>query len=151
LRIDDCRIETTDEISLHGRKATENGWDARWSNAQTPQQTEGQKLGRWPSNLLLSDPELFDQPNPYVVGSGAVSGGGEFVGPTSRLRTNEFREGTKQNSGMSEAPDNYGDSGGYSRFFRIPGDDLIGHLTKLVSAPGEVVYDPFPFVLRTAP
>jgi DNA modification methylase len=34
-----------------------------------------QTLGRWPSNVLLSDPELFDQANPGVVGSGGTEEG----------------------------------------------------------------------------
>lgn len=55
LNIDATRIKCApgDEVSLHGRNATENGWDARWSNAQDAGQTAGQALGRWPANLVL--------------------------------------------------------------------------------------------------
>ena len=55
LNIDACRNTCApgDEVSLHGRAATENGWDARWSNAQEAKQTAGQALGRWPANLVL--------------------------------------------------------------------------------------------------
>lgn len=64
LNINGCRVATAegDEVSLHGRAATENGWDARWSNAQEPGQTAGQVHGRWPPNLLLSHvaPEVID-------------------------------------------------------------------------------------------
>jgi DNA modification methylase len=61
---------------------------------------ESNPAGRWPSNVLLSDAELFDQANPYVVVSGATAGG----------------------SGVEETPFD-GDSGGYSRFFIIPKAD----------------------------
>jgi DNA modification methylase len=116
LGIDASRIDTTDTISLHGRKATENGWDPRWSNAQDPMQTEGQKLGRWPSNVLLSDPDLFDQPNPYVVGSGATSDGAVSNSATGASFWGSGGVGVELRPG-------YGDSGGYSRFFIIPKAD----------------------------
>jgi transcriptional regulator with XRE-family HTH domain len=75
--------------------------------------------GRWPSNVLLSDPELFDQANPYVVGSGATattnpgtmrndSAIGGYHGTPSRPT------GTQLSAG---------DSGGYSRFFIVPKSD----------------------------
>jgi DNA modification methylase len=79
---------------------------------------EQSSTGRWPSNVLLSDPELFDQPNPYVVGSGA----------TQATRTNPdvpnadagmFGLARRQKNG----PEYLGDSGGYSRFFIVPKAD----------------------------
>lgn len=74
---------------------------------------DGSPLGRWPSNVLLSDPELFDEPNPEVVGSGATA--------TSGSRTGEYG-GSGAWSGPFGAVDRdiEGDAGGYSRFFRIP-------------------------------
>lgn len=120
--------------------------------------------GRWPSNVMLSDPELFDSPNPEVVGSGATSGGGEFSGPSARLRNNGLGLGESGlRGGSSNAPDQYGDSGGYSRFFLVPKApvtermvdgqrgthptqkpvDLMRHLLKLVTPPGGVALDPF--------
>lgn len=79
-------------------------------------------LGRWPSNVLLSDPELFDEPNPYVVGSGAVMGpsapasGPTWEGPSGSPSRSPFK-------GTDRDPQFYGDSGGYSRFFIIPKAD----------------------------
>ena len=80
---------------------------------------EPSSAGRWPSNVLLSDAELFDDPNPYVVGSGQAitgqvgmvktEGGHRFIeGDTETVQ--KFDHGTK-------------DSGGYSRFFLIPKAD----------------------------
>jgi len=119
LNIDGTRIGTTDELSLHGRKATVNGWDPRLSGDQEAGQTEGQKIGRWPSNLLLSDPELFDVANPGVVGSGAtnVGGSGAASGPTL---TGESTSNSRGKFNGVEAIPFYGDSGGYSRFFIVP-------------------------------
>jgi site-specific DNA-methyltransferase (adenine-specific) len=56
INVDGCRVACAegDEVSLHGRSATTNGWDARWSNAQEAKQTEGQAVGRWPANVILS-------------------------------------------------------------------------------------------------
>jgi transcriptional regulator with XRE-family HTH domain len=72
--------------------------------------------GRWPSNVLLSDPELFDQANPYVVGSGAQAGASGKV--EVQTATSNFGGG----GGEREFPF-YGDSGGYSRFFLVPKSD----------------------------
>jgi DNA modification methylase len=82
--------------------------------------------GRWPSNVLLSDPELFDSANPYVVGSGATTQGST---PIERPDGFQRFDGTDYNGGKPYTTEaytstGYGDAGGYSRFFRIPaGDD----------------------------
>jgi DNA modification methylase len=118
--------------------------------------------GRWPSNVLLSDPELFDQPNPYVVGSGATAGGsGPASGPTLTGESTSNSRG--KFNGVDETPF-YGDVGGYARFFIVPKSpraernrgltersshptvkpiDLMRHLVRLVTPPGGVVLDPF--------
>jgi hypothetical protein len=74
--------------------------------------------GRWPSNVLLSDPELFDEPNPEIVGSGATSDSGE---PHQvRRRATSLYEGGWASTDEGFAP---GGSGGYSRFFIVPKSD----------------------------
>jgi DNA modification methylase len=57
LNIDGCRIGTTDELTLHGRAPTQNGWDPRLSGGQEPGRGAGQHLGRWPANVALSHHE----------------------------------------------------------------------------------------------
>jgi DNA modification methylase len=114
LGIDECRIETVDD--LNGGAYAKNG-TAR-DDGYGMQRTGGageyvQPAGRWPSNVLLSDPELFDEPNPYVVGSGATAGARGQV--EMQRATSNFGGG----GGEREFPF-YGDSGGYSRFFAIP-------------------------------
>jgi DNA modification methylase len=86
--------------------------------------------GRWPSNVLLSDPELFDQPNPYVVGSGATSDSGE---PHQvRRRATSLYEG-----GWASTDEGFamGGSGGYSRFFIIPKADRAERERGLADRP----------------
>jgi hypothetical protein len=143
LAIDDCRIGTTVETWPASRGYSRH--DTGNPLKVQAQATGDVPPGRWPSNVLLSDPALFDEKNAEVVGSGATS-----VAGFGSTRGNGSEPTSWDKPGHLE-PIGYGDSGGYSRFFRIPDDDLLGHLTKLVSAPGEVVYDPFPFELRTAP
>jgi hypothetical protein len=114
LAIDECRIGTDGGLTRHTASNGEHRdrWDG---NTATGEVTVNG--GRWPSNVLLSDPELFDQPNPYVVGSGATphtqSG---YRGDTSGTLYEGGWKGTGE-------PVGYGDSGGYSRFFIVPKSD----------------------------
>lgn len=79
-------------------------------------------LGRWPSNVLLSDPELFDQPNPEVVGSGAVSTDNGLA--RRDLIQPNATDGDRVALGNgAHTAFHYGDTGGYSRFFILPKAD----------------------------
>jgi DNA modification methylase len=97
--------------------------------------------GRWPSNVLLEDAELFDEPNPYVVGSGASSEG--FSG--GGVRKGGDRENWRLYGDGEHSP-YHNDSGGYSRYFIIPKADradrepvLRGQLPK----SEELAFDDF--------
>jgi hypothetical protein len=136
LAIDECRIGYQSEADTYavpeadfaatravgGRHAGISAVTHGLPTYRGSKMSESHRAGRWPSNVLLSDPELFDEPNPYVVGSGATSGGGDFS-------QTGWRDGGDGNgvtlglAGAKNAPDNYGDSGGYSRFFIIPKAD----------------------------
>ena len=56
INIDGCRVEAEGEtISNHGRNGTSadsNAWGVRFSPNQNKEQTEGQKLGRFPANFI---------------------------------------------------------------------------------------------------
>jgi DNA modification methylase len=117
LGIDATRITTSEEL-----RREVGGWQSEYVGGESrPINTfdlhpEGIP-GRWPSNVLLSDPELFDQPNPYVVGSGATS----VVGWD---KTRPPRQtGTVYGEHQASSFDSHGDSGGYSRFFIVPKSD----------------------------
>lgn len=132
LQIDACRISTEGEtIPRVTGKGTlggspEGGYDRPWKHdpeAVAARQERADaaievanRLGRWPSNVLLSDPELFDEPNPYVVGSGVETS----VAPPGRW-TDEHQ--TNALFPKMAGTTFYGDSGGYSRFFLIPKAD----------------------------
>jgi DNA modification methylase len=109
LAIDECRIGTDTVLSRKdggfGANFSDDGWEA---DPLTPYQPHA---GRWPSNVLLSSPELFDEPNPWVVGSGATS---SVTG--ERVTHSDHRGMFQVERGIEYA----GDSGGYSRFFTIP-------------------------------
>jgi DNA modification methylase len=145
LAIDACRIGTEKDTPASPAKA-HAGFEGKSFAMPDRDPAKGTafngNIGRWPSNLLLSDPALFDEPNPEVVGSGAVTKSGVHT-------ADEVRHANGGN-GITLLPmpgvvgQSIGDSGGYSRFFRIPDDDLLGHLTKLVTPPDGVAYDPFP-------
>jgi DNA modification methylase len=116
LAIDECRIGTDGGLTRH--TASNGDHRDRWEgNTATGEVTVNG--GRWPSNVLLSDPELFDQPNPYVVGSGATT---TVPGTYEAQALNEWQ--MTSYPGSPPGPHlGYGDSGGYSRFFIIPKAD----------------------------
>jgi DNA modification methylase len=98
--------------------------------------------GRWPSNLLLSDPELFDQANPYVVGSGATTGPSDGL----KLKAGAAKFNGILNNGerYDSREDQYGgyeDSGGYSRFFIIPKADRAERERGLAGTSLEIHLD----------
>jgi DNA modification methylase len=122
LAIDECRIPSVDgggdrdgEASAE-RRYTDNGGT---NLAPLPGPRGGDIAGRWPSNLLLSTPELFDQPNPYVVGSGATANSGWT---NDDLAVDRDPTSFSVRKELAPGP-HYGDSGGYSRFFIIPKAD----------------------------
>ena len=126
LNIEECRIAVDPSDPVNGavwvsrpstiRPGTQ-GFVTSMEDGQRHAATAGEK-GRWPSNLLLSDPELFDEPNPWVVGSGATASSGLM-----KAGTLEGHESYGGFPGREMAADTYGDSGGYSRFFLIPKAD----------------------------
>lgn len=76
--------------------------------------------GRWPPNLLLTDP-LFDGGVDGVVGGGAIQGSTPRERPDGYIPV--LADGRVYNGGGSGTPytsPGYGDSGTYSRFFLVP-------------------------------
>ena len=79
--------------------------------ATTDPHPRGTSSGRWPANILLSDP-IFDGDTPGVVGGGETS-----IAPPGRWT--EDHQTAALFSGLAGTTV-YGDSGTYSRFFLIP-------------------------------
>jgi DNA modification methylase len=85
-----------------------------------PDAIESNPAGRWPSNLLLTDP-IFDGDTPGVVGGGDT--GRSQGGNSTQIDVGSGRYNWN-NGSRDTTPDGidpgYGDSGTYSRFFLIP-------------------------------
>jgi site-specific DNA-methyltransferase (adenine-specific) len=136
LAIDECRIGTDTVLSRKdggfGANFSDDGWEA---DPLTPYQPHA---GRWPSNVLLSNPELFDEPNPAVVGSGAT---------VDAVRSVRVRAGSVIGNGNThgefisdrDSVGGYDDSGGYSRFFIIPKADRADREPVLRGQPERTV------------
>jgi hypothetical protein len=136
LAIDECRISTEGEAfsvpqsdplkrrGMGGESVLSGKDTARNMAAQRDSIERTQTLGRWPSNVLLSSPELFDQPNPYVVGSGAVTKDGVAVYRNLPDEPAMQTDPTSWAIPKGRKDDvTFGDSGGYSRFFILPKAD----------------------------
>lgn len=131
LNIDGARIPTDEVITNHSRSAESAVSKGKYgdSKAQETHQTPGQSSGRWPSNVILDcscegDTHDADCPVAILDAQSGVSGGGQYSGVVKRPRLKSWhsQDGrTTVNSleSSANAPDNYGDSGGASRFFYV--------------------------------
>ena len=131
LAIDACRIGYQSEAEVEVVKNRSGGSGGAFAGDIYGEEAPGYRVngerfanvnpaGRWPSNVLLSDPELFDAANSCVVGSGATD-----VGDWSKGR---YMKPDRQADGMFaggrlDESNTYDDSGGYSRFFIVPKAD----------------------------
>jgi site-specific DNA-methyltransferase (adenine-specific) len=166
LAIDECRIGpplTPEEIARSGGEmGVSDGRGVYGIGTRRPAQSEG---GRWPANVILTDP-IFDGDVPGVVGGGETTSG--------KMMPTAVRSGDRTVFGSDAATgyttiETYGDSGTYSRFFLIPKASrseremglpakngeranhhptvkplaLMRHLVRLVTPTGGVVLDPF--------
>lgn len=105
LNIDGCRIGT--EQVENGR--ANRGLNKSWQGGDFGDTEKRFSTGRFPANVILDEDagRMLDKMSGETKGS-------NYSGPKERLR-----KGHKLNAcvGRSNAPDNYGDSGGASRFF----------------------------------
>jgi site-specific DNA-methyltransferase (adenine-specific) len=108
LNIDGCRVATEETISNHGRSAESaiSKGVYRDSQAQAPHQKEGQKLGRWPANLI------HDGSEEVVAGFPQSSITGKRTGQSKSATVS----GTNWLSDNHESTE-YTDSGSAARFF----------------------------------
>lgn len=112
--IDGCRIPTSEEdIEMYKEKYFDNEGNPYKTKKSKVfgQVKEGEfkpnMTGRFPANIICTDDALND---------GVMTNGGTYKAPSARKR-----EGHKlvESMGISNAPDNYGDSGSKSRYFDI--------------------------------
>lgn len=172
LNVDGCRVSTSDALGggrLTGPTAVGNGWDRPWMHDDAQREKyaaqmeakvdKAQSLGRWPANVILDEAaaSLLDEQSGERTGT--------YKAPNARARNNGLGLGSGiLRDGASNAPDQYGDTGGASRFFYTAKADsaerspnmatrnshptvkplaLMAWLVKLVTPPGGIVLDPF--------
>ncbi len=119
LAIDECRIPTDDDVQPFGTPTNSRGGilngttDARDPQRIAVAMDKVSTLGRWPANIVLTDP-IFDGGIEGVVGGGEASynPAGKF-GDASSTHWLGARDDQRDIFG-------YGDTGTYSRFFLIP-------------------------------
>ncbi len=122
LNIDGCRIPSEPhDASRDGEATSSTRYGDRGIGFQpTPGPRGGDALGRWPANVILTDP-IFDGDTPGVVGGGTQSGGGN---PPRRI--SEPGDGVTMRKGWRGGETGLtpvDTSGTYSRFFLIPKAD----------------------------
>lgn len=117
LNIDGCRVpygnETDNRIGTDAVNTSKCGFWKKEGNSGEVQMYKDN--GRFPANVILT---YDDTDKEEVCGDMPDTNGGTFKEPTARKRNNGLGLGTDaERMGMSNAPDNYGDSGNASRYF----------------------------------
>jgi len=107
INIDGCRIPTGEPIPVNRLES----WSGFGQIKQPEYTREMNTMGRWPSNVILDEAAavMLDEQT-------GENGSGNYRAPSARLRA---AHKLIPSNGMSNAPDNYGDSGGASRFFYV--------------------------------
>ena len=123
INIDESRVESNEDMSnikafgsMPENKTDEKGFSRPWMNdkqsildKQNAAINKMKSLGRFPANLIHDNSEEVRECFPE-------SGGGKFSKSGNRVGGNcEYSVGI---NGRKDAPDNYGDSGNASRFFK---------------------------------
>lgn len=108
MNIDESRIQSDEIIMNHSRSAESAKSKGKYgdSSSQETHQTEGQKLGRWPANLILDEEaaQMLDQ----QTGSSKSS---------DRIRRNNPRKGSSKGADQYHEGKGFNVSGDASRFF----------------------------------
>jgi DNA modification methylase len=122
LAIDECRLPTSEIIPGFGpvnRGDSFAEWSVRGGGQKTHHQlgkrrpaTEQHPAGRWPANVILTDP-IFDGGVEGVVGGGVVDGQVGMTQTAGKMAGWQIQPGQRFDHGQK-------DSGTYSRFFLVP-------------------------------
>jgi DNA modification methylase len=112
LAIDACRIPAPENVgTVWTRGGKQEGASLRTNTTGVNEYVESNPAGRWPSNVILTDP-IFDGGIEGVVGGGDARAAGLYPSDAMPTATFNAAQGTL-----------YDDSGTYSRFFLIPKAD----------------------------
>ena len=163
LNIDGCRVEYEEGGSLATNPSLRTHINGGNGGNIFPAERERRIVtpspaGRWPANVILDEHAAAE-----LDEMSGESGGGTRRENVARVRNNGVGLGTTdRRAGAANSPDNYGDSGGASRFFYCakagkkerPVVDGVSHATvkplalmrylvRLVTPPGGTVMDHF--------
>ena len=155
INIDSSRIATDDVISNHSRSNESAISKGKYGDSaeQKTHQTEGQKLGRFPANVIFDDftGEILDEQS------------GNSISKKGNPRGTE-KKSMFSNSEFNKVGAEYNDEGGASRFFycakpskaernkgvqdgnkhpTVKPIKLMQYLVKLITPTGGIVLDPF--------
>ena len=117
LNIDGGRIGTGEDKIKGGCKESDRGWNKLTNSNKAEATAHIYSIGRFPANLILDEEaaELLDEQS-------GESGSGSFKKGSYRHKApnNLYQLGTTKKEGaLQNAPDDYGDTGGASRFFKV--------------------------------
>lgn len=152
LNIDGCRVPTEDDLSTHGDGETAKRSLFGEYAPEKPHQTAGQKIGRFPANLVHDGSQMVLELFPQSKGQQGNVTGNELSRPADGVCYGEYNG--------RHAFAKRGDSGSAARFFycakaskkdRGVGNNhptvkptaLMEWLVTLVTPQGGVVLDPF--------
>lgn len=122
INIDASRIEAAPgELTPRNNKPGDNGWKNSSGGYIEPS-----PLGRWPKNTILDEEAAA-----MVDEQSGIKKGGKYSPPNTRQRKRYFDGVGEPQTGSSVAPNNYGDSGGASRFFKNVASEPVCYLCGL--------------------
>jgi DNA modification methylase len=151
INIDNCRIDTNELIANHARSTASAKSKGIYGDSigQETHQTDGQKFGRWPANVIHdgSDEVVDSFPNPHGAGS-------------SRQKNVESEyDASSYHMPKIRQMNRFGDNGSAARFFysaKVSKEErngskhptlkpvsLMSYLVRLVTPKGGTVLDPF--------
>ena len=131
INVDACRVGT-DVITSNGQASAslqqaclDHGIRKYAKGLPGADHPPSEHIGRWPPNVLLTHSAACnghcapDCPVAALDRQSGERGGGRYSAPKVRTRKGFFHGTDGIAEGSSNAPDNYGDTGGASRFFPV--------------------------------
>jgi DNA modification methylase len=144
LNIDGSRIATDEVITNHSRSADSATSKGKYgdSSAQETHQTDGQKLGRWPANVIL------DEYSAGVLDEQSDASRFFYVAKASKRDRNEGLDDLplrKSDQRSDVAAGLWAEMEAPKQNFHptVKPTQLMRYLVKLVTPPGGTVLDPF--------
>ena len=151
LNIDGCRIPTNETITNHSRSAESARSKGKYgdSKAQETHQTQGQKLGRFPANVILDEEagRMLDEQSGITISKDGGKSGTHFSAGNKGVKRTDARKGHNDSGGASRffycAKASRKERGEFNKHPTVKPIALMEYLIKLVTPPEGIVLDPF--------